>query len=287
MIVGESPAITVAICSNRPEDLAGAVARTARLLRSGDHLLIVADMPSGYVPPFPSGTTGLRVLRNGANLGLAHSRNRALKEAVTRYVVFLDDDIAPTTPALERMRAALASGAHVVGTRITADFQGRRCPWFLTAGQLHYLGSHDPAGPASIWGGSFGVDVDQARLLGVAFDERLGRHGGSLASAEDTTFVRQLVSRGARAEVVHDAQVHHLIPPSRLTLSYLLRRAYWQGRSEVRRNDAWRGLAKEWNRNSGNAPRTLAALYTVCVFVGVCREAWARVGRSAGAGECG
>ncbi len=163
------PAVTIAICSNRPGDLAAAVDRTAGFMTVDDHLLIVADMPAEKLPALPAAAVALRVICNGSNRGLAFSRNEAMKASPTRYLLFLDDDIAPSAVALDRMRGALAAGAHVVGTRITADFQGRPRPWFLTAGQLHYLGSHDPARPASIWGGSFGVDLGQVRPLGVSF----------------------------------------------------------------------------------------------------------------------
>lgn len=83
-------------------------------------------------------------------------------------------------------------------TRITADLQGRRTPWWLTAGQLHYLGSHHPDLPASIWGGCFALDRDHARLLGLDFDSRLGRVGNNLASAEDTTLVQPSSPPSAR-----------------------------------------------------------------------------------------
>ncbi|MFD0314661.1 glycosyltransferase family 2 protein [Streptomyces flavalbus] len=282
MTLGADLPLTIVICSNRPDSLPGAVARTAAAIGPRDRLLIIADMPTQQLPPVPESSSlppsCVRVICNDENQGLAYSRNKAMKEAATRHVVFLDDDIVPTAEALTQMRVALATGAHVTGTRITAHLQGRRRPWFLTSGQLHYLGSHAPTWPATIWGGSFAIDSEHARLLGVAFDERLGRIGTSLTSAEDTTFVREMTARGATATVLHDAEVRHLIPAHRLTLAYLLRRAFWQGRSETRRNDARRGIRKEWDRNrSGDGARplrdVLAVLYTASVLIGVCWEA--------------
>jgi glycosyltransferase involved in cell wall biosynthesis len=277
--------LTIVICSNRPDSLPGAVARTAAAIGPRDCLLIIADMPAQQFPTVPA-TSSLpsscvRVICNEENQGLAYSRNKAMKEATTQHLVFLDDDIVLTAEALTQMRAALVAGAHVTGTRITAHLQGRRRPWFLTSGQLHYLGSHAPTRPATIWGGSFAIDSEHARLLGVAFDERLGRIGSSLASAEDTTFVREMTTRGATATVLHDAEVRHLIPAHRLTLAYLLRRAFWQGRSETRRNDARGGIRKEWDRNrSGDGARpvraALAVLYTASVLLGACWEAMTR-----------
>ncbi|MEV7955314.1 glycosyltransferase [Streptomyces sp. NPDC088141] len=286
--------LTIAICSNRPDSLPGAIARTTPTMGPRDRLLIIADMPAQHLPtltqdawPSPS---RFRVICNETNQGLAHSRNKAMKEATTRHIVFLDDDITPTAHALKQMRDALTAGAHITGTRITAHLQGHHRPWFLTSGQLHYLGSHTPARPASIWGGSFAIDVEHAHLLGVGFDERLGRIGRSLTSAEDTTFVREMTERGATTVILHDAEVRHLIPAHRLTLSYLLRRAYWQGRSEVRRRDVRHGIAKEWNRNrSGDGAHliraALAVLYTTSVLLGVCHEVLVQRGReSRGAG---
>lgn len=295
MTAGADLPLTIAVCSNRPDSLPGAVARTAAVMGSRDRLLIIADMPARHLPALPTSApppSRVRVICNEGNLGLAHSRNKAMKEATTRHLVFLDDDIVPTADALAQIRTALTAGAHVTGTRITAHLQGRRSPWFLTSGQLHYLGCHAPTRPASIWGGSFAIDSEHARLLGVGFDERLGRIGSSLTSAEDTTFVRGMVARGATATILHDAEVQHLIPDHRLTLSYLLRRTFWQGRSEARRHDARRGVGKEWNRNrSGDGARpvstALALVYTGSVLLGVCWEAITRSRASATDAETG
>lgn len=275
--------LTLAICSNRLPALCAAVTRTLQVIGEDDVLVVVIDQaldPSAGIQ-FEAALQDarVRVILNDGNLGLSRSRNRAMKEAPTRHVLFVDDDITVGQTVVEELRHVLAGGVHVVGARITADFGSLRRPWFLTSGQLHYLGCHDPGRPASIWGGCFAVDVTEARLLGVTFDECLGRTGTSLASAEDTTFVAQLTGLGAVAHVLQHATVAHLVPDRRLRLSYLLRRAYWQGRSEVRRKNAARGLQKEWTRNRplqlATAPRRtlLALLYTGAVAAGTLHEA--------------
>src|SRR5439155_3818833 len=147
----------------------------------------------------------------------------------------------------------------------------------LTTGQLHYLGVHNPARPASIWGGCFAVDIERARLFGMEFDERLGRAAGTLASAEDTTFVRGMIAGGARAAVLHDVEAMHRVAAERLSLPYLVRRAYWQGRSERRRGTGWRGLSKEWRRYwNADCPKPRrvipAVMFATCVAAGCVRE---------------
>jgi len=116
-------------------------------------------------------------------------------------------------------------------------------------------------------------------MLGISFDENLGRVGDDLASAEDTTFVRALTAQGVRREILHHVHARHLIDPSRLTLAYLLRRAFWQGRSEVRRHDTRHGISKEWQRNRSGGRLALAVLYMASVLSGACWEAVARCGR--------
>ncbi|MFE3874105.1 glycosyltransferase family 2 protein [Kitasatospora sp. NPDC059146] len=277
--------LTLAVCSNRPRQLRAALLRLDHVLGPDDRLLAVVDtaVDAATAHSLTQTTTRAALLFNRATIGLSYSRNLVLKEAPTRHVVFLDDDIVPTVAAIDDLRVELEAGAHVAGTRITADLQGRRAPWWLTNGQLHYLGSHHPARPASIWGGCFALDRDHARLLGVAFDDHLGRVGTSLASAEDTTFVRRLAALGATATVLDTTQVHHLIPAQRLRPGYLTRRAYWQGRSEVRRGTARGGLHKEWNRNrsGGRGVRSaaLALLYTTAVLTGIGRELLDQAGR--------
>ena len=276
-MTAETAPITLAICSNRPALLARAVPALVTIARPDDEVIVALDERLSAIDPadFPP---RVRVLANDANRGLSFTRNRVLKECNTRFVLFLDDDIVATSEAVESARAALSHGLDVVGARITAGLPDHYRPWYFTAGQLHYVGCHNPALPASIWGGFLGVDVDHARLLGVDFDERLGRTAGTLGSAEDTTFVRALKAKGGRHAVLRDVEVRHIIHADRLALTYLLRRAFWQGRSEFRRRDICDGLRKEWHRNWLSdclIPQriTLAALFGSTVTAGVAWEA--------------
>lgn len=120
-------------------------------------------------------------------------------------------------------------------------------------------------------------DVELARRHGFTFDAGLGRRGRGLQSGDDSTFVRRLVAVGGRVATVEDAHVLHQIGADRLRLGYLLRRAFWQGRSEVRRNDARAGLRKEWRRLADRSvpPHkriVLVPMFLVAVTAGVLWE---------------
>lgn len=93
-----------------------------------------------------------------------------------------------------------------------------------------------------------GVDAAFAQRERLRSDTRLGRTGHRLESGDDTTFIAAMKSAGAHEAVLDDVRVVHDVDAGRFTLHYILRRAYWQGRSEVRRGQPVAGLRKEWNR---------------------------------------
>ena len=63
-----------------------------------------------------------------------------------------------------------------------------------------------------------------------------------------------------------------------MTFKYIIKRAFWQGRSEIRRKNLRAGLKKEWQRQVGDRPIMnrrwlLAILYTSFVYLGAVFEA--------------
>ena len=119
------------------------------------------------------------------------------------------------------------------------------------------------------------------RDLDIRFRDELGRKGDSLASGDDTTFVADMSRHGAREVFLDRVEAFHHVAPDRLSFSYLLRRASWQGRSEFRRRMVWAGLLKEWRRYTlGSDQRllqyALAATYVTAFSVGVMVESVTR-----------
>jgi GT2 family glycosyltransferase len=65
------------------------------------------------------------------------------------------------------------------------------------------------------------------------FREDLGRSAASLFSSEETDLAARLYARGHKIGYVPDAEVRHRIPGHRVTMSWLRKRAYWGGVSQV------------------------------------------------------
>jgi glycosyltransferase involved in cell wall biosynthesis len=274
-----APAMTVAICSNRVENLQAHLDANVKLMDPADRLLIVLDTKSddqnsALVKRLQA--EGITVISNNGNLGLSYSRNTAIHHCTTRYIVFVDDDVTFSAEVLEELRNRFSAGANVAGVRISlpADV---RLPWYISRGQLHYLGAHDDAADMTIWGACMGMDLAFVRRYGLRFRPELGRRGKQLQSGDDTTFVAEMKKKGAQVACINSLHVLHHLSEHRRSLSYLIRRVYWQGRSEVRRSNLVSGARKEWSRY--HKPRTgsvklctLAVIYLLVFLAGAFYE---------------
>jgi hypothetical protein len=180
--------------------------------------------------------------------------------------MFLDDDALCPRPTLTAIRRALADGAQTVGVKLVADFGRRSRPRYLPEGLWHYVGVHTEATLGSVWGACFAIDRDFVRTQRLEFAPELSRHGRELRSGDDTSFVRNIRGHGGQVVFLRDVHAVHQIRPEKCSLRYLLRRAWWQGRSETRRGEAIAGLRKELRRLATS--RTFAARATGLIVFG-------------------
>lgn len=274
-------ALTLAVCSNCVENMRKHWRGYLASLRATDVLLVVIDVEAGPTVQSLAAElkrAGARVILNGRNLGLSASRNTVLERCHTNYLVFIDDDVVIPRETVASIRRELSNGTEVVGVRICGPEGGLRMPWYISGGQLHYLALHNPRTLyKTTWGACMALNLPFVRAAGVMFKHELGRRGRKLQSGDDTTFLRELRTRGAKESFLGGSHVFHDFNRERLSLAYMLRRAYWQGRTEFRRGDCVNGMRKEWTRYFDTDARALrrsalAVLYICCVLAGVSRE---------------
>lgn len=281
--------LIVAVCAFRLENVRKNLAHNMRHL-AGSTYYVLLDRPVGALAQEvaqevrAAGGT-MRIV--GATRGLSASRNEVLKTWPGRHVLFVDDDVRLDSTTVSALREGLRQGAHVVGARLTRPPELMTLPWYLTSGQFHLVGWHRDSGGIKIWGACMGVDVAFAQAHGLDFDPALSRTGGNLRSGEDTTFVSSVVAAGGHVELFPNVSVVHDVDLGRFDARYLLRRAYWQGRSEVGRNQPLAGLRKEIGRHR-LAPESpwavlLTGFYGAATLFGVVHElVLSRLGRYRG-----
>jgi GT2 family glycosyltransferase len=283
---------TVAVCTwNRSALLEDCIMSIATQSEAPDHEILVLDNASTdgtaeLVATLVERVPGLRRVFE-PRLGLSHARNRVLREADGDVVAFLDDDARADAGWLRSLdeRFTLSGSAECVGGPIRLEWQRTPPSWFPPIGSLYFgeLDLSKEARPLARHerprGANFAVRRSTAQSLG-GFRADLGRAGRSLLSGEDDDFLNRLQQAGLEVWWEPGASVSHLVTAERASLRWLLRRAWMQGRSEVRiERGADRGTLHEcWRAARTDAKR--AARHAVQLWVRRARHQrrWANEG---------
>jgi len=239
--------ITVALCTHDHADrLPRTLADLGKLTPPSSpwEILLVDNASTDDTPALLADTAwrphgvSVRIVHE-KRLGLSNARNRAIKEALGKYLLFVDDDETPDPQWLAAYEHdMLAYTPDALGGRIDVLFEHGERPSWLQDELLGFLGHldhgegcwlDDPDTP--FYGGNFAVRLDIFPEVGK-FDADLGRKGQINTGGEDTEFYRRLIARNYRVRWVPDAIINHRIRADKLWRSYFLDLHYRQGMTE-------------------------------------------------------
>ena len=232
--------------ARHPDDWAVDVLVVANACTDRTHTLLDLHVCAASDPA----TRGIRLpLRWVAEprMGKSHALNCAISLITSERVAFVDDDHRVDHAYLESIcRAAEAyPEADILCGRILPDWDGTEPAWVHDDGPYRIyplpvprydLGDRPLASPhetATPGGGNL--------ILRTALFERVGDFstvygpvGRGLGGAEDQEWVLRAIAAGARVQYVPDIVQYHYVDPARLTLPYLVRKAYERSASAVR-----------------------------------------------------
>jgi len=189
----------------------------------------------------------IELIENASNLGLSQCRNIGMQKSKYNHVIFFDDDIELISDSISIYKKYFSLGYDVIGGPLMIPVSYKTIPFWLPKGYYSLLGIH--SFHKKIWGGNFGFSLKLVRENQLKFQENLGRRGNQLQSGDDTTFIKNLLIYTQKSIFVEKLAVEHHINTYRYKLKYLVRRSFWQGRSEVRRGSVYSGIIKEYNRS--------------------------------------
>lgn len=179
--------------------------------------------------------------------GKSHALNRAIRLLDSALVAYVDDDhrvdeafLSSTLAAAERY-----PGFEIFCGRILPDWDGSEPHWVHETGPYRiyplpvprYDQGTEPKPLARDGGLPGGGNVFLrrqvfARVGGFSVD--FGPHGHDLGGGEDTEWLERALAAGARIQYVPSVVQYHYVDGGRLTLPYLLRKAYGRSSSVIR-----------------------------------------------------
>jgi glycosyltransferase involved in cell wall biosynthesis len=236
---------SVVICSyNRREHVVASVeSALGQTLSSDLYEVIVVDNRStdgtaeaigALVDEHPN----LRYIHE-ARLGLGTARNTGWQAAHGTYVAFLDDDARAETNWLETAQGLIARNPvnlRCVGGPIHPFYTSPAPDWWLDSYEIRTRGDvqrHLRQGES--FSGSNMIWLKDVLELYGGFDESAGMKGTQLGMGEETALFRH-VWEGEESPVFlysPDLRVYHWVPPEKMTMGYILKRAAANGQFEA------------------------------------------------------
>jgi len=242
----KSPLVSIVICSyNGGANLAECLG--ALIPQIGDQAeVIVVDSASdennraemAKLVTLHSAVQLIRVDQPGSSL----ARNRGVQLATADWLVFLDDDSVPFPDWLEKLLSTLAAASPtqaVIGGGIyprwpkgmSGEHLSKRWRTFLSLAEADKPGSVTDG--YNVNGANYAVRRRVFLDIG-GFSEALGRFRGRLLTGEESYVTKRVLDAGLGAGFDPAFKVYHKINRERLKISWILRRTFWEGVSEIR-----------------------------------------------------
>jgi GT2 family glycosyltransferase len=217
----------------------------------------VVVIDNGSDPPArPRATTGVEVLRNEANVGVAAGRNQGVAATTAPFVCLLDSD-AELDPACLREMVEAATTDPSIGVVVPVysgqlpEHTAGRAPTLgrkllrLANVSDRYAPMGDPLSP--FWDVDFGIGACQL-VRRSAFERVDGLDESYFYGPEDVDFCLRLRQTGWRVVQVRDARCEH--PPRRRNRQLLTRRGWAHAGAVIRhlwrhRDDSHSGVDLE------------------------------------------
>jgi glycosyltransferase involved in cell wall biosynthesis len=244
--------VSIVISTIRPEKTLVLLASIYRqMISSGDEIILIFDLDmddetKSLFKVFEQ-TLDISTIYNNKNLGLSHNRNLGMKLARNNFVIFFDDDTIIRESVIETYKKNFKQNYQAIGGPLILSSFYPKLPMWLPKGLSSLFGIHTVQ--KRIWGGNLGIDLKFLKKHDISFQENLGRKGEGLQSGDESNVLEKISNKNGKAVFDTNLAIYHCIDKNRYRVSYLIRRAFWQGISEVRKQTILQGIKKDFNRS--------------------------------------
>ena len=233
--------LSVIICTyNRAERLADCLESIVKQQTSSDKYEVIivdnnsTDNTKEIVSRFSNKVPDLRYVFE-ATQGLSYARNRGAGEAKAAYLVYLDDDaIAPPEYLANVSRLIKEYAPDIFGGPVYPYYTTPKPRWFKDEYEIRkYADKSGFSAIAAVSGGNFIIKKTLLEKLG-GFDVNLGMIGNKVGLGEERKVLEQYRAStppsGQKVYYALECYVTHNVPPEKMTLRYIMKRAYIAGK---------------------------------------------------------
>jgi len=174
-------------------------------------------------------------------VGLSRARNSGWKNALGKYIAFIDDDATADPDWLERyiqIFNEFGESVGLIGGRVELIWEAPRPDW-LPPELLGFLSFYRYGEKTVIlnkeqWLSACNIALPRKVIHDIGgFREDLGRKGNKLRAGGEEFLRYQIDKRGLHTIYHPDISVQHHVSSFRLTRKWFIKAAYWQGKSHA------------------------------------------------------
>jgi len=234
--------VSVITCSHRIDrypDLVEAIESLVAQTYKDLELIVVVDGDEAlYGQIMKDDVPADKVISNETNVGLSESRNRGMDAASGDVIVFFDDDaVADRDWIKELVRMyneydAVAAGGKIVPLWIGGKMNFLPEEYYWLIGATHKGFPEGITEVRNTFGSNISFRAEVLDALG-GFRGEMGVRGSGALQGEETEMCVRMKERFGKGVMYNpDAIVHHKIVSARTKVTFLMRRAFWQGYSK-------------------------------------------------------
>lgn len=236
----KSPKVSVIVCTYNPK-MKGHLLECIDSLKKQTYpveIICIVDGNKDYWMELREELNITKLYNNPQNMGLSYSRNTGVRQAEGDVVAFIDDDAVAEVDWIEKIIEPYENGAVASGGILAPLWSDKKPKWFpeefyWMVGATHKGFPEEKTEVRNTFGSNLSFKKDVFDSVS-GFREDYGMKGKGQLQGGETELCDRVRKKYGKGVIYNpDAVVYHKVFKHRTKLSFLIKRALWQGYSKA------------------------------------------------------